>query len=261
MRRKRDSRKPHEFESEQPATLAVPPATETIDVFEQGSLYFLYRPAVADETPHGVMDIQRFYLVLRPNDGEQLRWIVIGHKKLPDPTDTGQKFWGFVDGVGDREAAGRELAGTRPAGEGAYALVRHHGHTHLAYALALPAQPGEVQRALNIRPEANYLVVVKNPQASSPPGIGLDGARKAELPEGVQGRFGDRRFVALDSPIYLDYPGIELVLLGTDEDLAHEVGFQVDASHESCKAEDVLAALRLAVEQTPTAPLLEGHWA
>lgn len=249
------------FAAEQPTTLATPAAAETLDVLERGSLYFLYLPAVEGETPHGLVDLQRFYLVLRPEGSEQLRRIVIGHKKLPVPTDARQRFWAFVDGIGDREASAPALAGARPAGEGAYALVRHHGHTHLSYALALPATPGAVQQELNILPEASYLVVVKNPQATSPPGLGLDEARKAELPETLQARFGDRRFLALDTPAFLEQPGCELLLLGSDEDLEQELGFRVDASRESCQADEVLAALRLAVEQTPIAPLIDGTWA
>lgn len=251
-------RKPTEFAAEQPT--AAPPAAPTIDVLERGAAYFLYRPAVAGAAPHGVADVRRFHLALRPDGRDDLRLIVIGHKKLPDADAPDQRFWGFVDVVGDADGIAEALAGSRPAGEGAYALVRHHGHVHLAYALALPTAPGEVQAALNIAPEASYLLVAKNPKASSPPGIGLDGDRKAELPAALQARFGDRRFIALDPPELLDHVGLEVLLLTTDEDLV-ELGAELDAVDVACRPEDVLAALRLAARATPVAPLVEGEWA
>jgi hypothetical protein len=43
----------------------------------------------------------------------------------------------------------------RPVGEGRYTIVDHEGHSHLAYALEHPQQPGEAQRAMQIEPEAS----------------------------------------------------------------------------------------------------------
>lgn len=253
-------RKPTEFAAEQPAT-AAPPAAPTIDVLERGAAYFLYRPAVAGAPPHGVADVGRFYLVLRPDGRDEARILVIGHKKLPDAHAPDQRFWGFVDAVGAPDALAPALAGSRPAGEGAYALVRHQGHVHLAYALALPARPGEVQAALNIAPEASYLLVAKNPKASAPPAIGLDQGRKAELPAALQARFGDRRFMALDPPDLLDHAGLEVLLLTRDHDLGDELAAELGAVEVACRPEDVLAALRLAAAETPVAPLVGGEWA
>lgn len=36
-------------------------------------------------------------------------------------------------------------------------------HTHLAYRLVVPESPGEVQDALQILPEASYVIIARNP--------------------------------------------------------------------------------------------------
>jgi hypothetical protein len=95
-----------------------------------------------------------------------------------------------------------------------YALVRHDDHTHLAYALELPSKPGEVQEELEILPEASYIITVKNPEQPSPPGVGLDEAQQAELPNRLEARFRGRRFVPVDPPEFLDPEGAELILIG-----------------------------------------------
>jgi hypothetical protein len=51
------------------------------------------------------------------------------------------------------------------------------------------AEPGPVQQELNIKPEASYIFSVKNPEASTPPGVGLTPPQKAHYPEGLEQRF------------------------------------------------------------------------
>ena len=125
-------------------------------------------------------------MVLHPQGQERFRLIAIGKKKLPGFDDSAQRHWGFVDGVFRtpeelRQAAagiplliGSKGENLRPAGEGVYALVLHGNHTHLAYVLELPLIPGEVQEAFNIKPEGRFVIAVKNPEATSPPGVGLE---------------------------------------------------------------------------------------
>lgn len=227
-------------------------------VLEKGRVYFLYRPAVGEETPHGVVDLRRFYMVLHPDGGEGRRLIVVGHKKLPEADGAHQRYWGFVDvASSDPEALKAAMGDARPAGEGLYALARHGNHTHLSYVLDTPEKPGEVQEALNIVPRGDYVLSVKNPQASSPPGMGLDGDRKAELPDELQAKFGDRRFVSPDTPAFLDHDGTELLLLNA-EDHAPDLGLDLEPDHQVGPV--IFADLDLERTERTTEPLMKGHW-
>src|SRR5947208_14357307 len=106
--------------------------------------------------------------------------------------------------VRDEERGTRVQPEARPAGEAGYAIVGHDGHTHLAYALELPREPGEVQRAFRIEHEASYIVALKNPQAEP--------RTRGEFPDGLSRLFGGRPVMSVDPPSLLDYQGIDLVL-------------------------------------------------
>lgn len=232
-----------------------------VQVLERGRVYFLYRPATGTDSPHGVVDLRRFYLVLHPDGSETRRLLVIGRKKLPDAQDVHQRFWGFVDRVAESPEAFAQALGTgqtaaRPAGEGVYAIERHAGHTHLSYTLGLPEQPGEVQQALNIRQEGHFMLIVKNPRAGSPSGMGLDGDRRASFPDELQARFGDRRFIAPDSAAWLDVESAELLLMGMDEDAN---AFTIDIDADDIDAH-VFEDLAIARTDEANDPLMKGHW-
>lgn len=246
---------------------------EPTEVLERGNVYFFYRPAVGTDTPQGLVDVQRFHMVLSPEGRDVLRVITVGRKRLPEPADSGQKFWGFVKRVAEdpaeleQELAGGEGTGeeprfltpARPAGEGVYAVVRHGNHSHLAYALELPAEPDEVQRELHIEKEGVYLLSIKNPEAGSPPSVGLEEERKADFPPELQERFGGRRFVPCVPPEFLDHEGAELLLMGSAED--HEIDAGLDPQEETEQTADLFKELRLARERHPVEPLLAGKWA
>ena len=246
---------------------------EDVEILERGNIYFFYRPAVGQEAPKGLVDVQRFHFVLSPEGKEVFRVVTVGKKRLPDQDDSGQRFWGYVERVAATpEEIGEELErgpmrdgfGTkrsaRPAGEGVYALARHGNHTHLLYALELPEEPDEVQRELHIEKEGSYLLSVKNPAASSPPSVGLEEERKAEFPEELQERFGSRRFFALE-PDYLDYEGAELLLTGSAEDPGEDLGIDLSPERETEATADLFQELRLEKERHPVEPLLAGKWA
>ena len=149
-------------------------------VLERGDLFFVYRPSVEGQEPGSLLDVRRFFMVLRPQGQERFRLIAIGKKKLPGVDDGNQRHWGFVDGVFStpeqlwKVAAGMPAGmsalgeNLRPAGEGVYAVVLHGNHTHLVYVLELPPTLGEVQEAFNITTEARFVIAIKNPEAASP---------------------------------------------------------------------------------------------
>jgi hypothetical protein len=247
---------------------------EDVEILERGNIYFFYRPAVGEDAPKSLVDVQRFHFVLSPEGRELFRMITVGKKRLPEPDDAGQRFWGFVEKVGQtsgemveelergqmRDGFGTKRS-ARPAGEGVYALARHGNHTHLLYALELPAEPDEVQRELHIEKQGSYLLRVKNPEAGSPPSVGLDEERKAELPEELQERFGSRRFIAIDTPELLDYERVELLLMGSDEGPAGDLDIDLEPECESEETANLFQELEIDRDRHPVEPLLTGKWA
>jgi hypothetical protein len=244
----------------------------SLNVVEKGDIFFLFRPQVDEFAPSSLIDIRRFYLVLHPEGSDRFRLIAIGKKRLPGDDDLVERHWGFVDGVFNtpeelhQAASGlsglKELAeeNLRPAGEGVYALLLHGNHTHLAYVLELPPFPGEVQKAFNIQPEDRFVVAVKNPEAASPPGVGLELDRQADFPEELKARFKDRRWMPADPPQFLDYEGAELVLIGGRDDLGEDLGIDLVAQPEDAETAEIFRDLHLAKSARIIKPLFEGVW-
>ena len=244
---------------------------------ERGNIYFAYRPKVEAQAARGFDDVQRFYVVLSPRGKASYRLIIIGQKRLPAVTGRGErKAWGFVEEVSSRPEdvedqldprryftrtrGERQQPAARPAGEGVYAIARHNSHTHLAYVLELPVRPGEVQRALNIDEDGNYIVNVRNPKTPAPPGTGLDkGRRVASFPKNLQMRFRGRRFIPLDPPDFLDHEGAEIVLIGARRSVA-ALGLRLEPRRETEATAEIFTELRMEKSLHPTGPLLEGKW-
>jgi hypothetical protein len=147
----------------------------------------------------------------------------------------------------------------RPAAEGIYAIVRHGEHTHLAYALELPKRQGPAERELNIKREASYIIAVRNPQTPPVPNAGLDNAREAHFSKRLQDKFGNRKFVPVDPPDFLDYDGAELMLIGASEKPEEELGIEFKPDREDEHRADIFKILKLPRELVRE-PLFEGKW-
>lgn len=243
-----------------------------IKVLERGDLFYLYRPSVEAFAPGGLVDVRRFYMVLRAEGTERFRLIAIGKKKLPGDDDRVQRHWGFVDGVFSRSdellkaAAGIPTSmevtseSPLPAGEGVYSLILHGNHSHLVYVLELPSSPGEVQQAFNIQPEGRLVIAVKNPSAASPPGVGLEFDRQADFPDVLKVRFGDRRWISVDPPAFLDYEGAEIVLISGQDDLGEDLGIDLQAHPTDEETADIFRELHLEKSERTIKPLVQGTW-
>lgn len=243
-------------------------------VLEQGDIYFLYRPAVGHDEVHDFRDVARLFILLKPWRPVRYRLLVVGRKRLPDPEEH-DRFWAFVWRVfKDRDALNAELAeeeyptktrgvrkvpAVRPAAEGIYALVRHGGHTHLAYVLELPKRRGPAERELNIKREASYIVAVKNPEAPTPRNAGLGAKQEARFPKRLLQKFAGRRWIPVDPPDFLDYEGAELALIGATESAEKELGIAFKPDAEDDHTADVLRDLKLPRE-IAREPLLAGRW-
>jgi hypothetical protein len=247
-----------------------------IKVLERGDIYFIYRPKIEEASAAGLADVQRLFMILSPHHKKRYRLFVIGRKRLPEVSDSGQRTWGFVEkACRAARALQEELApatyqtktrgertppAARPAGEGVYAIVRHADHTHLLYALELSDQPGEVQEELHLADEGSYIVSVKNPEQPSPPGVGLGGGRQDSFPKTLQGRFRGRRFMPVDPPNFLDYEGAEVLLIGASEDVSEELDVQLHPQEETAATAEIFKDLHLDRARHPTKPLFEGIW-
>jgi hypothetical protein len=244
------------------------------EILEQGDVFFFYRPRVGVEEVRGLDDVQRFFCVLEPDEREILRRVVVGRKRLPQP-DAHEREWAFVAEVASDPAQIRDdlerktyetktrgvrvQPEARPVGEGRYAVVDHNGHTHLAYVLELPREPGEAQELFGIHPQASYIVAVRNPDAAAPAGAGLSPRRRPELPAEIRERFGSRRFIALNPPDVLDCEGVELVIIGASKEAERELGIHIDTEDESLDTAELFARLRLSPDEIPVDPLVTGR--
>ncbi|ONK82036.1 uncharacterized protein A4U43_C01F35470 [Asparagus officinalis] len=210
-----------------------------VEIKERGEIFFFYRPKVNKEEAHSADDVQRLYVVLRPESGERsveekqapdsgkegekmseeakdieeeedaddeekdrrgsegghgseevnieeqplFRFIVMGRKSLPDPSQRSRPYWGFVEMVTTRAddiktalkgAIFFKQRNTTPQpvataanpqhgalAEGIYRILRHQSanktaHTHLIYKLELPPPTNrrhEPQESLNTNPK------------------------------------------------------------------------------------------------------------
>jgi hypothetical protein len=146
-----------------------------------------------------------------------------------------------------------------PAGEGSYAITLLGGQMHLSYLLELPEHPSEVQRAFRIAPEASFALSIKNPEASTPPGVGLRDEEKADYPDQLQAEFGDRRFGREDVRM-LDYPGAEFILVGARSDREEADGKGLASRKDMRWIPDMFRQLHLQNRRHPVKPLFEGKW-
>jgi hypothetical protein len=249
------------------------------DVLERGHIYFFYRPRVHAEGAKSLDDVRRLYVVFSARRRRRVyRLVIIAEKRLPSVTGDGdRRSWGFVEKVAarpdeiedeldpkayeTRTRGERVVPPARPAGEGVYAIARHEGHTHLAHLLELPRRTGDVQRALNIPDEGSYVLSVKNPEAASPPGAGLDESRRARYPKALFERFRGRRFIPVDPPELLDYEGAEILLIGAAKDVRSELGIELDPQHESDASAGIFRDLKIERSVHPVEPLVSGKWA
>jgi hypothetical protein len=244
-------------------------------ILERGDLFFFYRTRVDTEESHGPSDVQRFFFILEPDGTKLFRRLVVGRKRLPDPSER-ERAWAFVAEVAtrpeelrdelERKVYDTKTRGTRvqpearPAGEARYAIVDHEGHTHLAYALELPRRRGEVQKALGIEREESFIAAVRNPDAPTPRGMGLPARERADFPKRLLELFRGRRFAPLNPPDFLNYEGAEIVLIAAAEDAERELGIDFDTRRERLESSDLVRDLRLRIGEDVSAEPLKGRW-
>jgi hypothetical protein len=250
---------------------------DSTQILEKGDIYFFYRPkvqsgheALSDEPPKTHEDIQRFYLVLKPDKDEHYRLWILGRKRLPEPKKH-EKHWISVDFVTTkREELLAQLKEfhyatktrderiqpeIRACGEGVYYLLQHKKNTYLAYRLELPTKAGDVQKELDIMPEASYIITVKNQVIA-----GVQGGKQAKYPKALQEKFSDLRFIPANPTELLNYTGAELLLIGASENVENQLGIAPEPEKESLNSAEIFNQLNLWKNEHTIEPLLKGEW-
>lgn len=246
-------------------------------ILERGDVYFFYRPKVepGQEKEEVIVqkteDIQRFYFVLHPEKTKQYRLILVGEKKLPTIASEHEKDWAMVDFVttdrqtllnelneqiySTRTRGKRVLPAVRPVGEGIYCIAMHGRNTYLAYTLELPSKCGEVQKTLEIEPQASYVLSMKNPAMP-----GKRSSKTVTYPAKLQNKFKNLRFIPANPPEFLNYEGAELLLIGAKTNVEEELGIEIKKEHETINTADIFQELKLWKKEHPVSPLFEGRW-
>ena len=251
------------------------------EIIEQGDIFFFYRPKVDTEEVKGIEDIQRFYMVITPEEKKNdiYRLFLIGQKQLPEIVEgkstSEEKNWALnilttsnpddihkelLPAEYTTETKGkRRLAAAAPAGEGKYKIVKHDNHTELAYLLELPEIPGPTQREFEIKKEASYIISVKNPEVNIPGFAASE--KKPEYPTHLIEKFGDRRWISVEDPDLLNYKNTQILLIGArKKDVEEELGIDIDEEKETENTADIFKELKIRKEQVPLKPLLKGKF-
>lgn len=260
------------------------------EMLELGHIHFFYRPKVNVEEATSMQDVKRLLILLAPKDSNQNRLLIVPKKHIPN-VETHERVWSFVQKVGSIdelvEGLGEEHYHTKTRGErtsprarllatGVYTIATHKEHskhphamthTHLAYVLELPHTVTSLHKAFKLQHEGSFVITVKNPKHPSPNFIGLKDKDKPRLPEDLQRLFEDRKFMPVNPPRLIDYPGSEIIMVGAKADIAKEleqVGEEVEelAEKESRKlsAQTLYKQLHLSRAHLPVTPL-KGKWA
>lgn len=223
------------------------------EILEKGAIEFVYRPGNGAALARGVPPVERLHIVLRPAHGRLIRLAVIGRNRLPEVGDP-ERNWGFVQAICATPESVADLLNTPPpgcraAGQGAYAFLQMGRALRLVYTLDHPAQPGPLQAALNIAPQAS-LVMSITPPAPSPAGTATG-----------QGPAEEDRRPAPPNPEFLDFQGTEFVLLGADERAPLDPSGGSDAAtSQAADVARILRQLRFAHARHPVEPLVPGAW-
>jgi hypothetical protein len=258
------------------------------EIIEQGNIFFFYRPKIDTEEVEDIKDVQRFYMVTgtesttsNKRKDDTYRLFLVGQKQLPEIVEgkstSKERNWALnilttsnaedihkelLPAEYTTETRGkRRLAAATPAGEGKYSIVKHDGHTELAYLLELPQEVGHTQKEFEIRKEASYIISVKNPEISVPGFAAFSSARKPEYPSRLMEMFGDRRWIDIENSELLDYENTQLLLIGArKKDVEEVLGINIDEEKETQRSADIFKELKVRKEEVPLRPLLKGKF-
>ncbi len=238
----------------------------TTKILEEGSIYFFYKPKRHITDVKSLNDILRFYIVLDPYGEKRMRFVVMGPKKMPAVNDGKEQAWGFVEKVGGRgfkvinpQTSTSQNRTARAVGEGVYSIVKHNDHTHLVYSLELPQRLGEVQKALNITRQGNYIVIIRHPFTKISERIKGRQHKNIGKDNNFLEYFGERKYIPADPPTLLNYEGSPLYIIGVNDEIG-SLGLHVNKDRETEATADIFKDLQMSKERHATEPLTKGKW-
>jgi len=168
-----------------------------------------------------------------------------GERVLKGARICGEGIYSFIVHRKPRLSVSKERlskARARPQGKGKEKEAPTTGaidtHVHFAYVLELPETPGHVQESFHIEKEGNFLVTVKNPEASNPPNAGLPSNEKPSLPSQLQEKFAGKRFIPLDPPDFLNYKGTEILFIATKKHISDDLGIEGEKLKDQAELEE-----------------------
>ena len=258
---------------------------------ESGDIFFFYRPKIDTKEVKDIEDVQRFYMVIyndinknkNTNKNKKYRFFLLGSKKMPEIVEgksgSEERNWALnilttsnADEIHNelllpaeyttKTRGKRRIAAAQPAGEGKYSIIRHDGHTELAYILKIPEVPGPTQTEFEIKKEASYIVSVKNPEIFIP---GYDAFskkdRKPNYPKHIKEKFGEKRWINVDDPEIFDYENTQLLLIGARKrNVEEELGIEIDEEKENKNNADIFKELKIKKEEIPIQSFLKGKF-
>jgi hypothetical protein len=258
---------------------------------ESGDIFFFYRPKIDTEEVKDIEDVQRFYMITSPDvtnkdkENKYYRLFLLGRKKMPEivkgKSTSEERNWALnilcssnpeeihnelLSAEYSTKTKGkRRIAAAQPAGEGKYSIIKHDGHTELAYILEIPEVPGPTQTEFEIKKEASYIVSVKNPDIVIP-GYEIfskkDGGRKPNYPKHIIDKFGEnKRWINVDDSEIINYVNTQLLLIGARKrNVEEELGIDIDEEKENKNSADIFKELKIKKEEIPLQPFLKGKF-
>ena len=260
---------------------------DTKRIIESGDIFFFYRPKIDTEEVKDIEDVQRFYMVtcnyINKNKNKNYRLFILGSKKMPEIVEgksgSEERNWALnilttsnADEIHNelllpaeyttKTRGKRRLAAAQPAGEGKYSIIRHDGHTELAYILEIPEVPGPTQTEFEIKKEASYIISVKNPEIYIPGyAVFSKKDRKPNYPKHIKEKFGEKRWINVDDPEILDYENTQLLLIGARKrNVEEELGIEMNEEKENKNSADMFKELKIKKEEIPLEPFLKGKF-
>lgn len=243
-------------------------------IIETGDLYFFYRPKNHTEVIRNLDEVEHFYMVMAAEE-RLFRLLVIEQKKMPEiPPESSSptgKSWSIIDSVTENSDAlskaqlswgpvikGKTSYPARPIGVAKYQLVLFENQTRLAYSLEIPTNPGPVQEAFDIYPEAAYIFKVKNPDDLAEGYAGEE--QKPQYPPELKVLF-DEDLINVKDDQLLNFPSTQILLVGSlRQDIENRLGIKFVKEPPHKALDRVYGTFHMTRREHPATPLTRGQW-
>ncbi|KAF9940779.1 hypothetical protein BGZ67_006796 [Mortierella alpina] len=210
-----------------------------------GELDSSSKPSHSGKPQHRLLILPRKLLPVPGNGAKSRVWAFVD-KASPDLDEVESRLERYTYSTKTRGERTQQSA--RLIGEARYEIILDDNHSHFVYALAVPQEPGEVQKSFNIAKEGQFLVQVKNPEIQTPATergearYATLGKSAAKLPKHLQEKFrGIRkdwvRYAPLDTGEFLDISHVELGFFAVNKGAKDEFAEAVELMEQEIDEE------------------------